>query len=124
MTTGEKIKERRLQLGITAEQLGDYIGVSKSTIGRYEKSSIKKIPYINLLHIAYALNTTIKALSADEKEPTGKDGELIDMIDQMEDLQKRIMKSVMELSPERAALVEAFVQGMVATDPKESADQT
>lgn len=123
MTTGEKIRERRLQLGITAEQLGDHIGVSKSTIGRYEKSSIKKIPYINLLHIAYALNTTIKALSSDEKEPTGEDGELIDMIDQMEDLQKRIMKSVMELSPERAALVEAFVQGMVATDSKEAVDQ-
>lgn len=123
MTTGEKIKERRMQLGITAERLAEATGLSKSTIGRYEKSSIRKIPYINLLHIAYALNTTVKQLSAEENEPTDENGELAEMIDQMDEMQKRLIQNISQLSPEKAAIVEAFVQGIVASDPKGQADQ-
>lgn len=119
MKTGEKIKKRRQELGITAERLAEHVGVSKATISRYENASIKKIPYMNLLHIAYALNTTVRDLAGEELEPADETGELMKMIDQMEELQKRLIVSISELSPEKAALVEAFVQGIQASGPKE-----
>ena len=58
MTTGERIKERRNEIGMTADELADKIGVSRSTMFRYEKGSIEKIPYLRLMDIARVLRTT------------------------------------------------------------------
>lgn len=44
MTIGERIKEIRKQKGISVEYLAGQLGVSKTTIYRYEDSSIEKIP--------------------------------------------------------------------------------
>lgn len=58
MTTGKRIKERRKQLGISAEQLADSLGVSATTIYRYEKGDIEKMPVDILEPIARLLATT------------------------------------------------------------------
>lgn len=42
MTTGERIKARRKELGITADKVAEQIGVSRSTMFRYEKGEIEK----------------------------------------------------------------------------------
>ena len=44
MTIGEKIKETRKSKGISVEYLSRELGVSKTTIYRYEDSTIEKIP--------------------------------------------------------------------------------
>lgn len=56
--TGEKIKERRKQLGISADMLATYLGVSRSTIFRYENGGIEKIPANLLPDIARYLQTS------------------------------------------------------------------
>ena len=38
--TGEQIKKRRKQLGMSADELAEKLGVSRSTIFRYEKGDI------------------------------------------------------------------------------------
>ncbi len=58
MTVGERIKMRRKELGITADQLAAAIGVSRSTMFRYEKGDIEKVPGDTLVPIAKALYTT------------------------------------------------------------------
>lgn len=58
MTTGERIKKRRLEINMTADVLAEMIGVSRSTVFRYEKGAIEKIPYLKLMDIAKALRTT------------------------------------------------------------------
>lgn len=40
MDIGEKIRARRLELGMTAEELGSKIGVQKSAVIKYEKGHI------------------------------------------------------------------------------------
>lgn len=40
----ELIKERRIELGMTLEELGKSIGVKRPTINRYENGTIKDIP--------------------------------------------------------------------------------
>lgn len=62
MTTGERIKERRIELGLSADRLAEKIGVSRSTMFRYESGAIEKVPMENLIPIAHALNTTVKYL--------------------------------------------------------------
>ena len=75
MTTGERIKARRKELGITADKVAEQIGVSRSTMFRYEKGEIEKIPINNLVPIARALHTTVMGWS-DEKNsiPVAEDG--------------------------------------------------
>lgn len=58
MTTAERIRKRRKELGISAEELGAAIGKNRSTIFRYEKGYIEKLPLNVLRPIADALLTT------------------------------------------------------------------
>ena len=48
MTIGERIKQRRKELGLSADYLAEKLGISRATVFRYEKGDIEKIP-IDLL---------------------------------------------------------------------------
>lgn len=56
--TGDRIKERRKQIGISADALAEHLGVSRSTIFRYENGDIEKVPANLLPGIAKILKTT------------------------------------------------------------------
>ena len=43
MNIGEQIKDRRLELGLTLEQVGDAVGVGKSTVRKWEQGRIKNM---------------------------------------------------------------------------------
>lgn len=58
MTTGERIKARRKEIGVSAELLASRINVSPATVYRYERGDIEKIPGNILEPIAGALSTT------------------------------------------------------------------
>lgn len=59
MTTGERIRARRKELGITADILAENIGVSRSTVFRWENGFIEKLPIDKLVPIARVLQTTV-----------------------------------------------------------------
>lgn len=58
MTTGERIRSLRKARGLSAEDLAKVLGVSPSTIYRYENGDIEKVPGDTLVPIANALQTT------------------------------------------------------------------
>lgn len=58
MTKGERIKGLRQGLGLTMEELGKKIGVSKPTIKRYESGIIDNIPSDKIEALAKALDST------------------------------------------------------------------
>ena len=58
MTIGERIKRRRIEIGMSVDQLSDLIGKNRATIYRYESNEIEKFP-IDIRHpLAEALRTT------------------------------------------------------------------
>ena len=59
---GSRIKHRRKELGYSAEQLAEKVGVSPATIYRYEKNEIANMGADKLQPIADALSTTPGAL--------------------------------------------------------------
>lgn len=73
MTIGDRIKQRRLSLGLSADQLGERIGKDRATIYRYENNDIKKMPIAILGPLAAALNVTEAWLMGRESEHTNKD---------------------------------------------------
>lgn len=58
VTTGQRMKDRRKAIGLSAEKLADILGVSPATIYRYENGDIEKVPGDRLGPIANALQTT------------------------------------------------------------------
>lgn len=71
MNTGDRIKQRRIELGLTADELADRIKKSRATIYRYENGDIENMPTPVLEPLAKALYTTPADLMGwDEEEAT------------------------------------------------------
>ena len=62
-----RIKEKRKELKMSADELGRRLGKDRSTIYRYEKGDIENLPLDILEPIAKALNTTPQYLMGWEK---------------------------------------------------------
>lgn len=68
MTTGERMKQRRKEIGFSAEKVAERLGVSPATIYRYEKGDIEKVPVDSLAELARILQTTPAYLMGWEEE--------------------------------------------------------
>ncbi|SES18967.1 helix-turn-helix domain-containing protein [Streptococcus gallolyticus] len=85
MNVGERIKRRRKSMKMSADQLAERVGVSRSTIFRYEKGDIEKVGPDVLKGIAKALNTTPSFLMGwdDIQESKSKDLEIISIYNEL-----------------------------------------
>lgn len=93
MTVGERMKTLRKKRGISADTVAEAIGVSRSTIFRYERGDIDKVPADLLERIAAALHTNsgyllgwsesdkpiIQTQRREESELTTSERELIEL---------------------------------------------
>ena len=52
MTMGERIKELRLQHGMTLEELGKALGVQKTAIRKYEIGTVENIPRASIIKMS------------------------------------------------------------------------
>ena len=58
MDMGEKIHDLRIQKGLTLEELGNMVGVGKSTVRKWENGMIANMRRDKILKISEALNTS------------------------------------------------------------------
>lgn len=58
MSIGERMRERRKSLGLSAEDVAEQLGMSPATIYRYEKGDIEKVPGDKLIPIAQILSVS------------------------------------------------------------------
>lgn len=58
MLIGERIKQRRKELGLSVDEVADKIGKNRATVYRYESKDIEKLPLEVLEPLAKALDTT------------------------------------------------------------------
>ena len=86
MNTGDRIKQRRIELGLTADELAKKIGKSRATIYRYENGDIENMPTPVLEPLARALETTPADLMGWTAE---------DIADAMADLTDTALKTAM-----------------------------
>lgn len=68
MTVGDRIRNRRLELGLTIEQLSNALNISRATAYRYEGNYIDKLPVTTLEPLAKVLRTTPAYLMGWEEE--------------------------------------------------------
>jgi transcriptional regulator with XRE-family HTH domain len=58
MTVYERIKARRKEIGMTAEDVAEALGISRATVYRYESAEIEKVPINIIQDLAKVLRTT------------------------------------------------------------------
>lgn len=75
MAIKDNIYYYRKRKGLTLEQLGDRIGVSKATIHRYESGTIENIPSDKIEAIANACGVSPAAIMGWEEKETVRDTE-------------------------------------------------
>ncbi|MBU3195697.1 helix-turn-helix domain-containing protein [Clostridium algidicarnis] len=70
MNMNEKIKIRREELGLTLQEVGEYLGVSKATVQRYESGEIKNLKLGSIEKLAKILKISPAYLMGwEEKQP-------------------------------------------------------
>ena len=62
MTTGERIKKLRLELGMSQEELGEKIGVQKAAINKYETGIVVNLKRGIIVKLAEALGVSASYL--------------------------------------------------------------
>ena len=69
MEMNEKIKAKREALSLTLQEIGNYLGVSKATVQRYESGEIKNLKLETIEKLAQILNISPAYLMGwEEKE--------------------------------------------------------
>lgn len=71
MKIGERIKQRREELGLSADQVAERIGKNRATVYRYESNDIKSFPIEVLSPLADVLKTTPAFLMGWNDSPDG-----------------------------------------------------
>ncbi|MBR1815848.1 MAG: helix-turn-helix domain-containing protein [Lachnospiraceae bacterium] len=74
MTIGNRIKSRRIELGLSVDDLAKRINKNRATIYRYEKGDIESLPTSILEPLAKALNTSPEYLIGWVKTPINNNG--------------------------------------------------
>lgn len=69
MTIGQRMKARRKELKMSADELAKRLNKDRSTIYRYEKGDIENLPLDLLEPIAFALDTSPQYLMGWDYEP-------------------------------------------------------
>jgi transcriptional regulator with XRE-family HTH domain len=102
MKIGDRIKERRKYLKMSADELGKRLGKDRSTIYRYEKGDIENLPLDILEPIAQALETTPQYLMG-WNEVQKKNDDLVAIIQELrkDEVFLSIVQSIYEMDNEK-----------------------
>ena len=111
MVIGKRIKERRKELGMSAEELGRRLGKDRSTIYRYEKGDIENMPLDILEPIAQVLNTTPQYLMGWE-EVKKNNNDIADIVVRLRTDNEffEIVKRLNSLDPDKLSSLLAFLK--------------
>ncbi|MBY2242680.1 helix-turn-helix domain-containing protein [Clostridioides sp. ES-S-0001-03] len=97
-----RIKNKRLELNMSYQDLANKTGLSKSTLQRYETGTIKNIPLDKLEILAHALNESpafIMGWSKNSKLIKTKENKLLSSFNELNDIgQNEAIKRVDELT--------------------------
>lgn len=107
MSIGERIKQRRLELGLTVDQVAERLGKNRATVYRYESNEIENFPTSIIEPLSKVLLTTPASLMGwDELEP------VLSQNDYSSD-EKILIDTFRALSPENKDKVFRYADGLL-----------
>lgn len=113
MTIGERIKKRRLELGLSADDVAEQLNKNRATVYRYESSYIEKLPITVLEPLAKVLRTTPAYLMGwvNNEETEKKNDTITDIILKLRTDSEllNMVQTISELSAEQRKAVQTLL---------------
>ena len=114
---GNRIKNRRKELGLSAEYVLEKCGIKRSTYYRIEAGDGKTMSSEKIRTIAEFLRMDVLMLMGMEKEPADTEDELLEIINSLDETEKRLLKRIHQLPPEQRMSLEVLLQGPTQSAP-------
>lgn len=114
MSIGENIHRRRIELGMTLEEVSKQVGVSRQTLSRYETGVIGNIPSDKIEALAKALHSTPAYIMGWDGEPIKKEKPPTPEEQEREAKKQQLIAILDELSEQELDFLFAQLQGLAA----------
>ena len=118
MELGDKIKMLREQKDMTLEELGNAVGVGKSTVRKWENGMIANMRRDKIAKVAAALDVSPAYLMG-WKEELKENPALLELAKQMDPALRALQDKIGKLTIENRISVEIFVDALLAKQDKE-----
>lgn len=104
--TSNKLAQRREELGLTLEQVGEIVGVGKSTVRKWENGDIKNMRRDKIPLLANALQVPIEFIMGIEPNSKSSDKPTLPTLTPKDErsIQKRIQAILDDLAPSNSAM--------------------
>ena len=113
MTTGERMRLRRKELGLSAEYVADKLGCSAATIYRYENGYIEKMPLDILTPLSSILKTTPEFLMGwEDKQPPSVSAE------GLSDIKRELIEKIYAMDDETVAALNRIADQVLSLRDK------
>lgn len=99
MTMGERIHQKRKELGYTMEELGNKVGVNKSAVNKWEKGIVSNMKRSTIEKLASVLEVSPVWLMGMEEPPAqlgNKDGEFLLKLHQLTKENRIILENILD----------------------------
>lgn len=114
-TMGDRIRDRRLELGLSVDDVAKRLGKNRATVYRYESDYIENLPLSVIPPLAEVLKVTPAYLMGWGEDEGKKDLPATQSEEAM--LDQSLITKLLTLTPEEQEKVVAFVQGLIAARP-------
>jgi len=114
---GSRIKSRRKELGLSAEEVAEKCKIKRSSYYRIEKGEGKTMSFSNLNAIIQFLNMDASIVADTEKEPVSNADELAEIISNLDDRERRLLRRIHQMPPEQQLSLEILLQGQTQSSP-------
>lgn len=125
LTLGEKIRLLREKQSLTLEQVGDKVGVGKSTVRKWETGEIANMRRDKIALLSDALSTTPAYLMGWDEElylPTSKEPDTSNVAQQLTDMESKILEKCREMNEEGQERVVVFIDDLIYSGRYEKND--
>ena len=115
MTIGERIYYKRMELGMTMEELASKTGVQKSAVNKWEKGYVSNIKSGTIAKIAHAFDVSpvwLLGLEDDQQKQDEEEQRLLSMFRSMNDAGREYLLQTAEI----AAQAQIYKKGSSVSD--------
>ena len=103
--TGDRIRARRIALGLSQEELGQRVGVQKAAINKYETGVVVNLKRSMIEKLAIALDVSPTYLLGMEEEDT-----TVSALQQLRDEDRALLAVARNMTPEEVAAMTEFIK--------------
>lgn len=99
MSMADRIKEKRLQKGLTQEELAEKLGLQKSAVAKYENGRVENIKRSTIAKMSEILECSPTYLMGLEEKPsllTADDARLIKKYHRLSDANKQVVLNLID----------------------------